>query len=111
MRVIRRLGLGRGPQIVAKVKRLVAAAAKKHRLQKAFLFGSTARGDYSEASDVDLLLVGDFKERFLQRGMDIEAGSSLPLQLFCYTPQEFEKMRRERNPFAVEAEKGLKLLG
>lgn len=38
--------------------------AKKHKVEKLFLFGSRARGDYKERSDIDLAFYGGNENRF-----------------------------------------------
>ena len=35
--------------------------------EKVNLFGSVARNDFNEGSDNDITIIGDFKERFLDR--------------------------------------------
>jgi len=50
--------------------------------QAVVLFGSFARGDVHEASDLDLLVVADFPEPFLERiGRLLELASDLELPL------------------------------
>ena len=41
------------------VKLNIQELAKKHELKKVLLFGSRARGDNSERSDIDLAVIGD----------------------------------------------------
>ncbi|MCL2655216.1 MAG: nucleotidyltransferase domain-containing protein [Coriobacteriia bacterium] len=41
---------------LTEIKRKVAPIAKKHRLAAVYLFGSYARGEATETSDVDLLI-------------------------------------------------------
>jgi len=65
-----------------------------------------ARNDFNEGSDIDLAIIGDFRERFLDRGDKILELTELPIELLCYTEQEFEEMRRKENPFVKEILKG-----
>jgi uncharacterized protein len=46
--------------------------AKKHRIKKIVLYGSTARGDDREDSDVDLLIVGDRRDWDKLAGIEVE---------------------------------------
>mgnify|MGYP001594463135 FL=1 len=39
----------------------IKEALKSNKIKYAFLFGSFARGDYQEESDVDLMIIGDIK--------------------------------------------------
>ncbi len=69
--------------------------------EKIILFGSTARGDTDAYSDIDLIVIKGTDKRFVQRL--VEAGSYLSLparvDIFVYTPEEFESMIEEENPF------------
>ena len=49
------------------LKEYVERVSRKVRLHAVILFGSRARGDYGPWSDYDLLLIGDFKEPYLDR--------------------------------------------
>jgi len=71
-------------------------------IERIILFGSVARGDFNEGSDVDLLIVGDFKEkRFHKRPMDIFDLTDLPVEPICYTREEFAEMLQKKNPFVL----------
>lgn len=89
-------------QLATFIRRLVA----KFRTRKVYLFGSFARGEQSEASDIDLLIVGEFKGNFLDRYPDVRRLSSLPIEPFCYTPQEIEQMKKNENPLIKNMLKG-----
>ncbi len=88
-------------KIGRQITRLVHKIKSRLKPDRIFLFGSFARGDYSEASDVDLLIVGKFKEKFFDRiGKVISLNDTeLPVEPLVYTPEEFSKMSREKNPF------------
>jgi len=61
------------------------------------LFGSRARSDHMENSDLDMIFVGDFKESFINRSTTIyeHYKLSLGLDAFCYRANEFNKMFHE----------------
>ena len=76
---------------IDEIKRTVAPIAKKYNIEKVWLFGSYARGEADENSDVDLLLdyerlggglfaIGgvyvDFEECF-EKGVDIVAQKAM----------------------------------
>jgi len=65
-----------------------------------------ARNDFNEGSDIDLAIIGDFKERFLDRSDKILDMTELPIEPLCYTEKEFEEMRIKGNPFVKEILKG-----
>ena len=83
------------------VKRFVNLIIKKFNIKKIIIFGSFARGDYHKGSDLDLVIVGEFKERFIDRiGKIIELNDSdLEIEAMVYTEEEFQKMIQERRPF------------
>ena len=70
---------------------------KKVSLECVILFGSRARSDYMENSDLDMIFVGDFKESFINRSTIIyeHYKLSLGLDAFCYRADEFDKMFHE----------------
>ena len=59
---------------------------KQVSLECVILFGSRARSDYMEHSDLDMIFVGDFKEPFIHRPSIIYEHYTLSLGLdaFCY---------------------------
>lgn len=77
------------------------------------LFGSRARGEHLKGSDVDLLVVSpDFAGiPFLKRIREIVAlwDSDLDLEVLPYTPDEFERKRREIGIVAVAAAEGVEI--
>jgi predicted nucleotidyltransferase len=70
---------------------------KKVSLECVILFGSRAKSDFMENSDLDMIFVGDFKEPFIHRPTIIYEHYKLPLGLdaFCYRAEEFNKMFHE----------------
>jgi len=87
------------------VKKFINLIVKKFNLKKIIIFGSFARGDYHKGSDLDLVIVGEFKERFIDRiGKIIELNDSdLEIDVMVYTEEEFQKMIKERRPFIEQA--------
>jgi len=83
------------------IKRFINLIIEKFNLKKIIIFGSFARGDYHKGSDLDLVIVGEFKERFIDRiGKIIELNDSdLEIEAMVYTEEEFQKMIQERRPF------------
>jgi uncharacterized protein len=82
----------------------IAAALALTPARCAYLFGSQARGDADEYSDVDIVVIADTPRPFVERFQDYLAlweAVSAPLELIVYTPEEWEKMRQEGNPFVA----------
>ncbi|MCL4513118.1 MAG: nucleotidyltransferase domain-containing protein [Candidatus Eremiobacteraeota bacterium] len=70
--------------------------------EKVYLFGSWARNEADELSDLDLVIIkktsAPFFERLRQASecFPAEAGA---VDLFVYTPEEFSQMKEEGNVF------------
>lgn len=71
------------------------------RARKAIVFGSVARGDADEWSDLDLVIVADTARPFLDRYRDFEGMYDVwrRLDLLVYTPAEFAEMQGQGRPF------------
>ena len=65
------------------------------------MFGSVARGEADDASDLDLVIVADTQRPFLERHRDFAGLWDVwpRLDLLVYTPAELEQMQSEGNPF------------
>ena len=74
----------------------------KINIQKAILFGSAARGEMHRDSDIDLIILSkdfkkmDFADRLLlltrlRRNMK----KSAPMDIFGYTPEEFNELSQK----------------
>jgi len=79
----------------------VLAGLMAYKLQKVILFGSYARGDFDEYSDIDLVVIKDTDERFVQRLVSVMAfvPRDVAADVFVYTPQEFQAMIQSGNSF------------
>ncbi len=55
----------------------ITALARKNNVEKVFLFGSRARGDYRERSDIDLAFQGGNSSSFI---LDVEEDTSTLLE-------------------------------
>lgn len=75
------------------------------------LFGSVARGQAREASDVDLMVVADsdlsFKDRMDLLYTRIERGEEI--DMLWYTPQELDRMKRTSSFVRHALEEGVLL--
>jgi hypothetical protein len=72
------------------------------RLDKAYLYGSFARGNPHEGSDIDLILIGPFVGKLPYRILRVLATTDLPIQPLCYTPDEWQGMLQGGNSLAAE---------
>lgn len=72
------------------------------RVKAAFLYGSSARGEETASSDIDIMLIGDLSGREVasvfapvKRMLRREINPSV------YSPAEFRKKAKERHPFVT----------
>jgi hypothetical protein len=93
------------------LRKFLSRVKKKFKIEKALLFGSRARGDSLMHSDVDLILVSeDFKSyKFMDRMAEIigEWDGAVDLEVICYTPQEFERKRKQIGIIQKAVEEGV----
>ena len=74
------------------------------------LFGSRVDGKVREDSDVDLIVVGNFRGKSnLKRApqLYLEWDLDLPVDFLCYTPEEFEKLSKRTSIVSEGLEKGI----
>ena len=73
--------------------------------EKIILFGSAARGDTDEYSDLDLIVIKQSNKRFVERLVEVTAylPRDTAVDVLVYTPQEFQAMQEEGNPFIEQA--------
>jgi predicted nucleotidyltransferase len=69
--------------------------------RRAIVFGSVARGEADAGSDLDLVIIADTPRPFFERFRDFAGVWDVwpRLDMLIYTPEEFEQMRAEDNPF------------
>jgi len=75
------------------------------RAERAILFGSVARGEADEWSDLDLLIVARTSRPFFERFKDFRGLYDVwpRLDLLIYTPEEFQQMIAEERPLLLQA--------
>jgi predicted nucleotidyltransferase len=81
-------------KLITQLREFSETIKDRYNLICVFLFGSQARGDASLHSDIDLIVVGEFREKFIHRGMEFYEALNLeyPIDVFCYTPEEFQDL-------------------
>lgn len=102
MHKVCRINLDKREEIYKSLDKFILSLKDVLPVRMIYLFGSFATGDINEASDIDLLVVGDFKERFFDRIEIILALTDLPVEPWVYTMEEFEEMQKNHNPFILE---------
>lgn len=85
------------------IKKIIEAL-KAYRPEKIILFGSAAKGDYREGSNLDLLVIKKTKEDYWSRQKKAALIYNGPLatDIFVLTPEEFEKAKGENRFFLTE---------
>ncbi len=84
-----------------------------HLFRRAYIFGSVARGEDDEWSDVDVILVRETELPFTERAREVLplAKALLPVDLLIYTPAELRSLRRTRAFVREAVEKGIRVEG
>ncbi len=92
----------RRSRLPAKVRRLVASLMP-YAPERVYLFGSWARGEADDLSDLDVVLIKETSTPFMERLLEVsdflppEIG---PVDILVYTPAEFAAMVEAGNAFA-----------
>jgi len=60
-----RIDISRSKELHERIKQFVSRLTSRPGIKQIYLFGSVARDDFNEGSDIDIAIIGDFKERFL----------------------------------------------
>lgn len=82
---------------------------KNYQPEKIILYGSLARGE--AAKDIDLLVIKKTKKNYFSRLQEINQRYldrwqfDIPLDLTVYTPDEFDRAKREKRVFIDQVEK------
>ncbi|MEZ0345248.1 MAG: nucleotidyltransferase domain-containing protein [Infirmifilum sp.] len=104
MEVVKRRASKR-EEVINRAKEFAASLTGKFSV---FLVGSYARGDFNAWSDVDLVVIGEFRGSPLKRIQAIEAPPGF--EVIPLTPGEALAAARKKNPLIQElVEKGVVL--
>ncbi|PIP55302.1 MAG: DNA polymerase subunit beta [Bacteroidetes bacterium CG23_combo_of_CG06-09_8_20_14_all_32_9] len=81
---------------------MVEKIVREIQPEKVILFGSYARGDFNNDSDLDLFIIKDSEEsnRIMRRKLDtLLRGRRFPVDIIVRKPSEVEWNFRAKNPF------------
>lgn len=95
------------------LKKYLKKVNKNFHIEKAILFGSRARGDYFNDSDVDLIIISpdfqnmDFRKRLGE--LIYFWNENLDLEVLGYTPEEFEKKKKQMGIIGQAIKEGIEI--
>lgn len=95
-------------------KGFAKALKKQMPVEQLILFGSRARGDNFVNSDYDFVLVSPAFEgkNFVRRGSELYKywWSGCDLEVLCYTPDEWQRLKDKRGILLNAQKEGVRLL-
>ncbi len=94
-----RINIKDSQDLLERVKEFAHKLKETLPVKEVYLYGSVARSEIHEGSDIDLIVVGDFKERIFDRIGKILDLTDLPIEPLVYTEEEWETLLAENNPF------------
>lgn len=85
---------------------IIQSIIRNYTPQKIVLFGSYARGEAHEGSDIDLMVIKETSKRFIDRIAEVIQLNKtlLTLEPMVYSPLEFETMKKEKRDFILTIE-------
>ncbi|MBU0651045.1 nucleotidyltransferase domain-containing protein [bacterium] len=95
------------------IDNIVKIVVDKYNPDKVVLFGSYAKGNPSENSDLDLIIIKDSSEPRYKRANVIRKelrGMKIPIDLLVYTNDEIYKWKDNKSAFVTKALKSGKIL-
>lgn len=105
--------MDRGETLISEIKRFKTDLAKYIPIKKMILFGSQARGNIHKWSDVDLIIVSDKfrnKKPYKRiRGFYDYWNINKPVDFLCYTPEEFNKLKKQITIVREAVEHGIEI--
>lgn len=89
-----RIDIGNREEIEKEIERFSIELKERFECD-VYLYGSFEKGEVHEGSDIDLIIVGDFGERFFDRIGKILELTDLPIEPLVYTRAEFKEMMKD----------------
>lgn len=82
----------------SELARYIRILHEEYAPQRVLLFGSMVSGEVEEWSDIDLVIIKETEQKFLDRTREVMAllQPRVGVDILVYTPQEFEQLQRER---------------
>lgn len=90
-----------------RLQHILSRIIKGYEPERVYLFGSAARGDSDEYSDMDFAVIANSSLRFVDRLLQsIRFVDDTCADILVYTPAEFDEMVAKENAFAANILKG-----
>ncbi len=85
------------------LRRIVEIMKNEGDIEKIILFGSLAAGKVHEWSDIDMLVIKETEKRHIERILELNdlIHPKVGIDLFVYTPEEYEFLLQERFSFLM----------
>lgn len=107
--------MGEKEDLMSEIDKLIDRLSKRVKIDKVIIFGSRARGNEDEESDVDLIIIStDFKgKKFRERALSFYkyCDMDFPVDFICFTPEEFEEMKNRATIVKEALEEGILIDG
>ena len=88
---------------------ILSVLVKGYKPKRVTLFGSWAKGDFTEESDIDLLIVKSTRKNRLERAWEVSRllshKKNHPMDVIVLTPAEIRKRLKAGDPFIQEVER------
>ena len=80
------------------------------RLRRMILFGSMARGDFTDESDIDVAIIirgltRELKHQILDRVAEVELKHLTPVSTLLLSEDEFNRLKRRERRIAIDIER------
>lgn len=97
------LSVERKQRLEKELTRFVQLLTEHNDPERIIVFGSLASGEIHAWSDIDLVIIEETDQSFLQRSRTVRRllQPAVGADILVYTPEEFERMRQER-PFVQD---------
>jgi len=101
--IILRMDIQRQKKLAEALNHILRVLTTQYQPDRVILFGSMANTEVGEWSDLDLAIIKDTTLPFIQRLEEVAllCRANVGVDYLVYTPQEFEQMIAEKNPFVV----------
>jgi len=105
--------MGEREYLIKGIKKFIEELKRDFSISNVVFFGSRAEGNFNEHSDVDLIIVSkDFeKMNFFERVKKMYDywELDLPVDFICYTPKEFNKLKKQISIVKEALREGVKI--